>query len=182
MTVEILTQTLLNECLNYDPSTGLFTWLNRPESHFKSRTAQRVWNSRLSGKTAGGNTSDGYKRITVFNQGYSAHRLAWLYMTGSFPIQHIDHINHDKKDNRLINLRAATPQDNSQNSTISSRNTSGKVGVCWNKKQREWRVHINVNKKQTFIGSFKSLPNAIASRVAAEIKHGYHPNHGTDYS
>ena len=90
----LLTQDGLRQLLNYDPDMGAFTWR-------QGRGPVRA------GGVAGCLTRKGYRRIQIDGQNYMAHRLAWLYMYGSWPPEQIDHINEIKSDNRLDNLRLA---------------------------------------------------------------------------
>lgn len=178
MTAEILTQQVLRELVYYHPQTGAFYWRERPLKFFKEASHQQVWNKRLAGTLAGCINPRGYWRFCIFGKQYTAHRLAWLYVYGEWPSMALDHINHDKTDNRIENLRQVTAMESSQNIPCSTRNKSGTVGVCWNKAQREWFAYISINRKQVFLGNFKNLDDAIQARVAAQKRNGYHPNHG----
>ena len=89
--------------LNYDPETGEFT---RKTSFFKTRIGERAGSI---------SKSTGYVVIAVCGAQYLAHRLAWLYVYGCWPSLHIDHINGEKTDNRIANLREATNGENMQN-------------------------------------------------------------------
>lgn len=118
---EKITQKRLHELLDYSPDTGLFTW--------KVARAGRI----KAGDVAGNLNNTGYIQITVDGTAYYAHRLAWLYIHGKFPENHIDHINGVRDDNRISNLRDVTPQENTS-TLLSRKNTSdnmplGKTGV-----------------------------------------------------
>jgi len=155
----------LKELLHYNPGTGIFTWLV----------------NRTGGVKAGDvpcYKSDGYIQISVNNKDYKAHRLAFFYMTGDWPKEQIDHKNHVRDDNRWVNLREATHQENQKNRTISKNNTSGVMGVCWNKKRKKWESNIWINGKQKHLGRFNDKFEAACSRKSAENKHSFHPNHG----
>lgn len=99
-------------------------------------------------------------------------------MTGSWPKEQIDHINHVRSDNRWINLREATNQENCKNRSISIRNKSGVVGVRWTKGKTKWAAYIHVNSKDKYLGFFFDKFEAICARKSAENKHGFHANHG----
>ena len=162
--MKILTQTKLKEILNYNESTGIFTWKI-------SRGNRRINN-------IAGCTQQEYVIIRINNKNYKAHRLTWLYIYGEFPKQEIDHINHKKDDNRLCNLREATRLENGRNMVIYKSNKSGIPGVFWYNGRKKWVVHIKVNGKNKHIGYFKDLEDAKEARKEAKIRYGYHKNHG----
>lgn len=109
---------------------------------------------------------------------YKAHRLAWLYIYGEWPSDQIDHINHIRTDNRIKNLRDASSYENSKNQSIPKNNTSGVLGVGWNKLGRKWRSNISVNGKRLHLGCFDYFIVACAVRKEAELEYEYHENHG----
>ena len=157
------------ERLSYDSRTRLFKW--------KCRVAQHV----LKGSKAGTlHKKTGYVRIKILGRSYRAHRLAWLIMYGSFPPDHIDHINGVKHDNRIINLRAVTHAENNRNRALDIRNKSGYTGIAYNKKTNKWIARIGGTRKRVYLGSFDNLEDAIEARRIAEINYNYHPNHGRD--
>ena len=144
----------LRSILHYDPLTGVFT---RRESA----------SGRLAGSVAG-SVSPGYIRVWVLKRLYMAHRLAWLYVYGTWPKNQIDHINRNRSDNRIANLRDVTNQQNMCNAGDFSTNTSGRKGVYWDKRDSRWRACI-VNKGRYFsLGYFDTQAKAVAARVAAE--------------
>ena len=157
---------IVMERLSYDTRTGLFKW--------KFRTANRI----QAGDVAGWSTEDGYVRIRILGRNYRAHRLAWLIVYGSFPPDQIDHINGVKHDNRISNLRAVTGLENCRNKPLSSSNTSGYMGVSYNKRMRKWVAKIGVSRKLIYLGCFENKEDAIEARRIAEINYNYHPNHG----
>jgi hypothetical protein len=162
----MLTQQRLKEVLNYDHKTGLFVRNN-------SNDKRQVGNVM---------PIKGYIRIKIDCKLYLAHRLAWMYMTGSFPTAEIDHINGDGGDNRFVNLRDVTRSENNKNQKKSISNTTGITGVHWFKPQNKWRSRICIDNKDTNIGYFDNLFDAVCARKNAEIKHGFHKNHGSDRS
>jgi len=99
-------------------------------------------------------------------------------MTGKLPEDQIDHINGDPTDNRWENLRDVTNKENQMNRKLGSNNTSGFVGVYWDNSHDRWRSQIWHNSKKVNIGSFKNKQDAIEARKQANIKYGYHENHG----
>jgi len=97
---------------------------------------------------------------------------------GVFPPDDVDHVNRVKTDNRWANLRHATPMENNKNMPLSSRNTSGHVGVYWAPKERLWKVTIGFKKRQVYIGHFKELHKAVAARKDMEKTLGFADSHG----
>lgn len=154
-----LTQERLKELLHYDPETGVFTWFVR----------------RLRGNVP---NSSGYLTIKVDAKTYQAHRVAWLYAYGKFPANQIDHINHNRTDNRLVNLRCVTHRENTLNQKRPRSNTSGILGVHFAKDRGKWRAQIKIARHNIMLGTFKTKEEAIAARQAANIKYGFHDNHG----
>ena len=112
----IVTPQRLRELLGYDPDTGLFTWVKAPSNRVKA------------GDTAG-HRANGYITIRLDGQLYAAHRLAWLYMTDTWPPEHIDHRDRDRSNNRWVNLRAATLAQNNRNTGMRRNNSTGFKGV-----------------------------------------------------
>tara|TARA_R110002126_G_scaffold287550_1_gene440438 strand:+ start:393 stop:920 length:528 start_codon:yes stop_codon:yes gene_type:complete len=172
---EILTQARLKETIHYNPESGVFTWLTRPgDTH-----GDKSFNGRNAGKTAGSlNKSTGYWIITVDSENYLAHRSAWMYIHGEWPEDQLDHINHERLDNRLINLREVTHLVNHMNKSEYKNNTSGVTGVSWNKRDEKWQAHIKTEGKHKNVGTFKVFEDAVLARQAAEVHHGFHANHG----
>ena len=150
-----LTQAELRRRLDYDPETGVFTWT-------ESRGSVR------KGVIAGAKPrSDGYLLIRVYGNLYLAHRLAWLYMTGTWPENDIDHINCVRDDNRFINLRGATRTQNLRNSKPQKGGTSRFKGVYFDARRCKWVSGIQVNKKQIFLGYFDVEKEAAAAYAKA---------------
>jgi len=160
----MITQKHLKKVLSYNSDTGVFTWLvsNSPRVKVGSR--------------AGHINSLGYTIIGINNKLYNAHRIAWLYEYGEFPQKHIDHINGDRSDNSIDNLRDVSQHSNSKNGRISKNNTSGHNGVY--KQLNSYIAKIKVLGKSLHIGSFKDKEDAIKARQEANIKYGFHENHG----
>ena len=157
----LLTQEYLKSILDYNPETGIFTWKIRP--------AYCINIGDIAGCL---NKNDGYIRIQINNKSYQAHRLVWLYMTGNCPIKTIDHINHIRTDNRIINLRDITQRENQYNRSENKNNSSGYKGVSWHKKANKWHARIRVNGKQIHLGYFTDKEEA--SQAYQEAKEKYH--------
>lgn len=161
-----LSQSKIKELFSYDKDTGLFT-------RVKGRKGVKA------GSIAGCiNKSTGYRIISIAATPYRAHRLAFLYVTGEWPVEQVDHINGDRTDNRWVNLREANQSENLKNQGVRSDNTSGFVGVTWSKANSKWCAQIKANGKAMNLGYFTHKTEAIAARQAANLKYGYHPNHG----
>lgn len=165
----MITQERLRELLDYDPETGLFVWLQRDEI----AGSDKIWNKKHAGKTAGYLSGLGYRPIKIDGHKYLAHRLAWLYVNGRWPAAFIDHINGNRADNRIANLREATQSQNQQNRGLTKHNTSGRKGVSWRRDIRKWSAQIAVSSKQIFLGYF-TCPDAAAAayEAAARKYHG----------
>ena len=154
-----LTAEYLRSVLHYEPETGIFTW--------KVSTAHSVKVGQASGCLDG----HGYLRLRVCSRLYQAHRLAWLYVYGNWPKGQIDHINRNRSDNRIPNLRDVTNRQNQQNRSTNSDNTSGHPGVYWDKQSFKWRARIKHNQKLIHLGLFTDLEEAIAARKAGELRY-----------
>lgn len=157
--------------LDYDPDTGLFTWLVSPAVRVKP------------GDRAGSQHSKGYWHIRIRGRLTYAHHLAWNTMHPDdilMPGEEIDHINHIRDDNRAVNLVKKKHLANGRNKSKAVNNTSGATGVYWIKKLQKWRSAIRVDDILMHLGTFDSFEAALASRKEAEIKHGFHENHGKE--
>ena len=172
-----ISQARLKQLLRYDPDTGNLYWKRRPTGDFKTEGSAKTWNSRFAGKKAGCADGYGYIKVAILGVKYQAHRLVWVLYTGVWPDE-IDHINHERSDNRLENLRAVRRSENSRNQSLSSRNTSGESGVSWCAPSGKWRVRLKSGGVSRHLGLFEKLPDAVAARDAAKAQLGFHKNHG----
>lgn len=165
----MLTQDQLKEVLHYCPETGVFTWLVSTSTRArKGAEAGSIRYDISSNKP--------YRHICVNHQRSRAHRLAFLYMTGEFPEDQVDHIDGNGVNNAWNNLRAVDNAENCKNLRKRADNTSGTTGVCWCKHRNKWRSLIR-NKS---LGYFHNKEEAIAVRKAAEVLYNFHENHGTE--
>lgn len=148
------------ELLSYSPDTGVFTWRCNRQGHAKAMTEA-------------GSLSHGYVMIKIDQRRYASHRLAWLWMTGKWPSQDLDHINGVRNDNRFVNLREATPIQNGQNQRkANSHNyTSGLLGVSWCSQKLRWKASICVHKRQMHIGFYNDPHTAHGAYLNAKRKH-----------
>ena len=170
-----LAQEYLFERLSYDPEDGIFTW-NARYIRQDYKRFDLTWNSRYAGSRAGTihkikNSRLCYLRINIDGENYPAHRLAFLYMTGQFPIKGIDHSDGDGLNNRWLNLRLATASENCANSHLHINNTSGFKGVSFHKRKNRYRSSIRVNGKDKHLGYFDIPEIAHAAYVAAARKY-----------
>lgn len=171
----------LQEALSYNPETGVLTWRKRPLHHFKSENARNRCNTLFAGQPAFTSLNNtGYLHGLCNRVPLLAHRVAWALTYGLWPDGQIDHIDGDRTNNRIVNLRDATGQENSKNRQLRSDNKSGCVGVQWHKKTQKWRAFISGADGLKHLGVFTNLDEAIAARKAAEREHDFHPNHGRD--
>lgn len=142
----MLTAEKLREELLYVPETGVFV-------------------RRKTGRVAGDKMKTGYWRVNVCGRRYTAHRLAWLYVTGKWPSHHIDHIDGDKTNNRLDNLRDVNRAQNLHNvAKPNCNNTIGLRGVSAH--QGKWRAQIMLNRKHIKIGCFDTPEEAHAAYLS----------------
>lgn len=162
--------------MTYDPATGSLRWVKRPLDSFKRRRSWLSWNTRFAGKEVGSLHAGGY-RYTKFDGGvHLVHRLIWMFVYGAVPEQ-IDHINHNRSDNRLINLRAADPHVNGANISLPSDNSSGRIGV-YRGRRGKWTAKIGYRGLKLTLGTFQTFDEASEARARAEAAMGFHPNHG----
>jgi hypothetical protein len=147
----MLTQERLKYLFDYDPLTGIFTRKVRIGIH-------------KPGSIAGSPQNKGYIQMYVDKKNYLAHRLAWLYIYGSFPKIQIDHINRIKTDNRIDNLRDVSNSENQHNIGVRSHNQSGVTGVVWDSRSKKWKAQLIYENKRYNIGTFVNVVDAKAAR------------------
>lgn len=151
MTAQILTQARLCELFYYDPDTGIFT---------RKLDRQCV----KKGQIAGSPNEFGYLKIGIGKKVYSAHRLAWVYLYGEIPEGvEIDHVNRNKSDNRIANLRLVTHQQNMENQKTHVTNKSGYKGVSWWAPTQKWKAQIGHQGKKYHIGLYQTKEEAKAA-------------------
>ena len=157
------TATRLRELLHYCPETGAFTWKNPTSYKMKD------------GSPAGTINDRGYIKIAIEGSLYRAHRLAWIYCHGDHVLpEQIDHIDGDKLNNRLSNLRAANQSQNNQNR--AQQRGLNSLGAHFCKATGKWRSRIKVGGKQIALGNFDSIEDAHAAyREAKATIHTYNP-------
>jgi len=153
----------LRRHLDYEPDTGVLRW-RLPNS-----------NRVKVGSRAGAPHNMGYRQVRFDGTNYLEHRVVWLYCHGEWPRFHIDHINGDRTDNRIENLRDVAPSENQKNMKLNARNTSGYVGVSFNKNTGKW---VSRGHKKKYLGQFDCKATAVYIANRDRKLNGYHKNHG----
>lgn len=162
----MITQKQLKEQLKYNFDTGRFTRLTTASGNAKI------------GMMDDSIAATGYRRISILGKRYLSHRLVWLYITGSFPNGVIDHIDGDKLNNRIHNLRDVSRLENNKNKKMSKYNTTGHNGVSVDKKSGRYVSYTTVNNRYKFLGHSDTLDEAIEKRAKSNIELNFHKNHG----
>jgi len=161
----------LRQRFDYDPDTGIVRW-KWYEPHPLS------WNARYAGTATGYEGEHGHLITGLDRKLWYLHRIIWAVYHGADTDFEIDHINHDRRDNRIANLRLATSGMNSRNRSKHIDNRSGRTGVFWRPREQKWAAVICVNYRVHQLGYYVDLADAIAALEAAEIKFDFHGNHG----
>ncbi len=172
--VPILTKEVLDFYFSYDPIEGILRW---KYCNLKPQ---------LIGQPAGTILKGGNRHeqigVVVRHEGEKyrlvAHRIIWCMQTGDWPSKYMDHINGDATDNRWNNLRLVSKQGNARNCPKPIDNTSGVVGVSWNRQRGYWNAYIGVNNKRLSLYNGLDKSKAIRLRKEAEAQYGFHENHG----
>jgi len=152
------------EALNYDPSTGVIT-------NKITRSSKAIVGSEA------GSLAKGYKQIYIHGRYYKNHRIAFYKIYGYFPEQ-IDHINHNKLDNRIVNLRETTKQGNMRNKARDCRSKFKMQGISKSANGKKFIAAIGHEWKRIHLGTFDTEDEACEARINAELKYNYHENHG----
>lgn len=144
---KLLSHQDLISVLDYNESSGIFVW------------KKGIGGSTKKGKEAGNcRISSGYLDVNFFGKTYRLHRLAWFYVYKKWPENYIDHINGDKQDNRILNLRDVTHRENMLN---NAKTRSGSLGGCYFEKRRnKWQAQIRTNNKTKYLGRFNTEKDA----------------------
>jgi hypothetical protein len=158
----IVTAADAHRLLRYEPETGHLYWKPRPKTPGNNRADPS--------KPAGSLGANGYVMLNVGGKLHRAHRVIWLMVHGTWPTDTIDHVNRNRADNRLANLRAATRIENQQNHPTRVDNKSGHRGVFWHQEARKWWVYINHNRKRKTVGYFPDFEDAVTARKLAEAE------------
>lgn len=159
-----LTQSILKEYLTYDPITGIFNAKHSARGGFFPAGREL------------GSLADGYKLIQVNSITFKSHRLAFLYVHGYLPELPLmlDHIDRNKTNNAISNLRVVNSSENVRNVGLQTNNTSGHTGVHFHKRSSKWEACIRIKGIRKYLGGYKNKKDAIAAKKQAEIKYNYY--------
>jgi len=152
----ILTQDYLSTIITYSPDSGVIT---------------------RNGKEAGYASSHGYRQIEIKGKAYMAHHVAWVMSHGVWPKAQLDHINHNRTDNRIDNLREVNNQGNRLNLSKRKDNSSGHTGL-YKTKSGKYIVRLCIRKKIHNLGTHSDITKALSIRDSAYKALGFHVNHG----
>ena len=164
----MLTQAELKQLLIYDPVTGVFT--NKTTRNSRS----------VAGDESGTLLNIGYRQVTLNNKRYFLHRLAWLYVHGQFPDQELDHVNGNRADNRIDNLRLVSKKQNMENQCLRADNRSGYRGVSWSNGKKKWIAQVCHNNKRQTVGRFDTVEEA--ALAAKQARDQLFTHHKTEYA
>ena len=146
---------VLRQLLRYEPETGKLFWLPRPREMFDSERIFLSWNAKLAGHEAfTANDGQGYRVGRVHDRLHKAHRVGWCIATGAWPADELDHINGDRSDNRMSNLRQADHGQNLRNRRSNIGSTSQYLGVSWRRDCAKWCATIQVGGRKRHLGVF----------------------------
>lgn len=159
---ELPSQADLLKRLRYDEETGKLFW--------REHEGHKYFNTRWAGKEAGWENDSGYSELTWEGKGLLAHRVIWKMKTGQQPADSIDHIDGTKLNNRWVNLREVSHDQNMWNAKLFHTNTSGYRGVSFIQQHQLWRAAIGVNGKKKHLGYFKTPELAHAAFKDATFK------------
>lgn len=176
----------LRQLLSYDEEAGHFYWKPRPAEMFPDtgkggRAANaRRWNGRNAGKRCFNTpSSEGYLRGQIHGQSIGTHRVVWAFHHDRWPEGEIDHLNGDRADNRIGNIRDTNHLENMRNRTLSSNNKSGVNGVTWDECRKGWKATIKLGGRTKHLGLWKDKAEAVKARRDADIAHGFSSRHGS---
>ena len=176
-------QSVLLQLLRYDPETGKLYWRKRTPKWFQAakfpEAACNVWNAQRAEKEAFvSRGSAGYPKGELLGINVLAHRLIWVMHYGAEPAGMIDHLDQDRANNRIENLRVTDYSGNAKNQSLRHNSISGAMGVRWLADRKKWRADIYADGREIFLGNFGTRDEAIMARKAADAKYGFSENHG----
>lgn len=150
---------------------------------YEKESGNLIWaakhNRVVAGDVAGYKAKDGYIRILVKRKSYLAHRIVWIFCNGDIGDFDVDHINGDRSDNRICNLRLATRYENNQNRRVNKNSSSGIKGVGFDERKQKWIARCCVFGVRVYVGAFSDKLTAEAAiKEFRERKHKSFTNHG----
>tara|TARA_R110000787_G_scaffold186433_1_gene298135 strand:- start:620 stop:1135 length:516 start_codon:yes stop_codon:yes gene_type:complete len=163
---ELKTIVIMTEC-------GNLVWRRKPDTSWQAKR----FNKQYAGELIKTSHHTGYDVCNIYGKQYGLHRIVWLYVYGHIPSK-LDHINQNKRDNSIDNLRIVNSQLNGRNRSINKNNKSGVMGVFFCNTRKKWKAQIKFNMKQSTIGYFSCFFDAVCARKSKEIDLGFHSNHG----
>lgn len=164
-----LTKDELMKLLRYEAKTGHLYWIS------KGTAKTRVIGTRVGSLCK----TSGYRLVGINKHVYREHHLVWLLFNDKFPDGVIDHINHDKADNRIENLRDISQSENTRNQSARRNTSSGEQGIWYCKTRQRWIAEIKLNGKKVFQSKFPDATSAMIAREAKLKELGFHDNHGS---
>lgn len=172
----------LSECFEVDFEKYILNWKKRPSYHFKTSQSYARWNTLYSGKVAGSINAGGYFVVKIDASRFLVHRLIWAIIYGKFSQFELDHIDGNRQNNNVENLRECSEGfHNQRNRKRNSNNTSGQMGVLWRKDREKWvavyyvsRGNRTVAKK---LGSFQKFEDAVSCRLKWEEDNNFSHRH-----
>lgn len=156
----VLTQEYVRELFDYERETGNLVWR---VSRSGNGGVGSIAGHRVKGR--------GYIKVGFDRRVFEVHRIIWLHVHGFIPKSHIDHIDGNPSNNRLANLRPATPSQNQANRRLGKNNSSGIKGVCWDRQRHKWSAEVMVNRRKVHLGRFDHLEDAAAAYKNAAHKY-----------
>jgi hypothetical protein len=177
----------LRQLLHYEPETGRLFWKNRtpdkvPAGKRGREAVCKTWNTKFAGSEAFPlREKEGYKYGRVCGRNLMAHRVAYAIHHGHDPLGTIDHINGDRSDNRIRNLRDCPMRVNAKNLSLRKDNKFGSPGISYKRRPKSgknWFASIRVDGKSIYLGTFATLEDAISARRSAERRYGFHEGNG----
>lgn len=161
------------------PDIPLNTIQLNMRKYFRYDLEEGILYDVITGENATHQAGNGYLEVNRYSYRGLAHNLITVYMLGIvFPNSEVDHVDHDRANNKWDNLRIVCRKANSRNLSKHRSNTSGVSGVNWHKTKNKWRAYIMVDYKQVHLGLFTAFEEAVRVRKEAEKKYGFHENHG----
>lgn len=169
----------LTSRIEFDPDTGEMIWKPKDESE----SGASAFNARFANKKAVSKNGNGYLQICFRLSGKDhrqvSHRFAWFVSNGKLPDGFIDHINGNKHDNSIANLRDVTQSENMRNASLRSNNKSGIAGIHFAKARNKWVVQsVDSHGRHVHVGIFRELSDAKNALIEFRTNNGYTERHG----